>query len=90
MAQVEVSLVDAQGRFVAADERVYYQLTGDAEILGIENGAPDDLTPYAERYRSTRNGRAIVYVRAGHAAGDIVLHAYTRSGIKAQCVIAQA
>lgn len=90
VAQVEVSLVDAQGRFVAADERVYYQLTGDAEILGIENGAPDDLTPYAERYRSTRNGRAIVYVRAGHAAGDIVLHAYTRSGIKAQCVIAQA
>ena len=89
IAQVEVTLCDAQGRVTAQDERVMYQITGDAQIIGIENGCPDDLTPYAEKYRRTRGGRAIVYVRAGRLAGDITLHAYTASGLKARCVLTQ-
>ena len=90
IAQVEVTLLDAQGRIAAAaDERVIYQITGDAQITGIENGTPDDLTPYAEKYRMTREGRALVYLRAGRMAGDITLLAYTKSGLKAQCVISQ-
>ena len=50
IAQVEVALRDAEGRLAAGDDEViHYQITGDAEILGIENGKPDDLTPYAEK-----------------------------------------
>ncbi len=90
VAQVEVTLKDAEGRVAAADDQmVTYQLTGDAEIIGIENGKPDDLTPYAQRSRQTLDGRAIVYIRAGRMAGEITLHAFTRSGLKAQCVINQ-
>ena len=90
VAQVEVSLLDAQGRLAAAhDTEVTYQLVGDAEILGIENGAPDDLMPYASRQRSTRGGRAIVYLRAGTHKDEIVLHACTGDGIKAQCRLRQ-
>lgn len=90
VAQVEVSLLDGQGRLAAAyDTEVTYQLTGDAEILGIENGAPDDLTPYASRRRATHGGRAIVYLRAGTRADQIILHASTREGIKAECVLRQ-
>ena len=90
VVQVEVSLLDEQGHLAAAyDTEVTYQLTGDAEILGIENGAPDDLTPYASRRRATKGGRAIVYLRAGTCVDEIVLHARTKDGVKAQCVLRQ-
>ena len=85
-AQIEVSLLDENGNFAAADDReVYYQLLGDGEILGIENGKPDDLTPYAARCRSTYRGRAVVYVRAGTLPGALTLYAYTKNGLSAEC-----
>ena len=78
--QVEVSLCDADGNLSGTDDKcIYYQLIGDGEILGIENGKPDDLTCYAEKHRRTFNGRAIVYIRAN---GAITLHAFTKDGIK--------
>ena len=83
--QIEVSLIDANGNLACADDKcVYYQLLGNGEILGIENGKPDDLTCYAEKYRSTYRGRAIVYIRA---SGKILLHAFTKDGISANIEI---
>ena len=90
VVQVEVCLLDGQGHLAAAyDTEISYQITGDAEILGIENGAPDDLTPYASRRRATKGGRAIVYLRAGIRPDEIILHACTKNGIKAQCALRQ-
>lgn len=86
--QVEVKLRDSHGLVAAAhDEVIHYQLLGDGEILGVENGKPDDLTPYAEKYRQTFLGRAIVYIRAGRMPGEITLRAYTRSGLEAICLL---
>ena len=84
VAQIEVLLADENGAPAAADDKeLYYQLLGDGEILGIENGKKDDLTPYAARYRSTFRGRALVYVRAGTVPGPLQLYAYTKSGLRA-------
>ena len=83
IAQIEVSLLDSNGNIAATDDKtIYYQLTGDAEIVGIENGNPQDLTSYKEKYRNTYSGRAIVYIRAGTIQGDITLHAYTKDNLK--------
>ncbi|MGN0754249.1 MAG: sugar-binding domain-containing protein [Aristaeellaceae bacterium] len=87
--QVEVSLLDNEGRLTGKDEDIRYQIVGDAEILGIENGIPDDLTPYAEKHRATKQGRAIVYLRAGTLPGEVTLYAYTRSGLRAQVSLPQ-
>ena len=87
--QVEVSLLDSEGRLTGKDEDIRYQIVGDAEILGIENGIPDDLTPYAEKHRATKQGRAIVYLRAGTLPGEVTLYAYTRSGLRAQVSLPQ-
>ncbi len=93
--QVEVELHDAEGcqpgssRLTAKDEDIRYQIVGDAVILGIENGIPVDLTPYAEKHRATKQGRAIVYLRAGTLPGDVKLHAYTMSGLKADVTFTQ-
>ena len=89
VAQVEVELLDAAGRRTARDELLFFQLLGDGEILGIENGRPDDLTPYAERHRATLDGRAIVYLRAGRAPDALTLRAFTRGGLRAECALEQ-
>ena len=87
--QVEVELKDADGCLTAKDEVIKYQIVGDAVILGIENGIPVDLTPYAEKHRQTKQGRAIVYLRAGTLPGDVTLYAYTMSGLKANVTFKQ-
>ena len=88
--QVEIELRDDEGRLTAKDEDIKYQLLGDAVILGIENGIPVDLTPYSEKHRTTKQGRAIVYLRAGTLPGDVTLYAYTMSGLKASITFQQA
>ena len=81
-------MLDNDGNIAAADDKtIYYQITGDAQIIGIENGKPDDLTPYCEKHRNTFRGRAIVYVRAGTIADEITLYAYTKDGLKAKTEI---
>ncbi len=82
VAQVEICLLDESGQ-PALDEIVHCQIVGDMRLLGIENGRPDDLTPYAEPYRSTLDGRAIAYLRAGRVPGPASLHAWTASGLRA-------
>ena len=56
----------------------------------VENGIPVDLTPYSEKHRQTKQGRAIVYLRAGTLPGDVTLYAYTMSGLKANVTFQQA
>ena len=81
--QLEIALLDKNGNTSSADDNViYYQILGDGEILGIENGKPDDLTCYAEKYRSTYRGRAIVYLKK-HAE-KIRLFAFTKDGLTAE------
>ena len=86
MAQVEIRLLDEDGQ-PALDECIHCQVVGDGELLGIENGRPDDLTPYREAFRRTLEGKAIAYLRAGRTAGPLLLHVWTRSGLKADCAI---
>ncbi len=85
VAQVEVTLLDRDGHAACQEEDIHWQLLGDGEILGIENGRGDDLTPYSARHRQTREGRAIVYLRAGTMAGELQLFGFTRGGLKATC-----
>ena len=82
LVQAEILLTDAAGTPVFADEDVTVQILGDGEILGIENGRPDDLTPYSSHTRSTLCGRAVVYVRVN--GGPVTLYAGTKSGLRAE------
>ena len=82
-AQVEITLLDEAG-FPAADEIIHCQIVGDVQLLGIENGKPDDLTPYTESFRTTLDGRAIAYLRAGRIPGPAFLYVWTASGLRAE------
>lgn len=69
MQQIEVSLLDADGRIAAADDRLLTVEAGrGGSFMGIENGCASDLTSYASAARPTWRGRAIVYIRKAGAA----------------------
>ena len=81
--QMEAVLLDAQGN-PAADETLHCQILGDLALLGLENGTPDDLTPYREAYRATREGSLTVYLRAGCTGGNATVRIWSESGIAAE------
>lgn len=60
--QIELSLVDCQGNLTDANQIISFK-GENCEFLGFENGDMDDITNYAEKYRRTRNGRAVCYVK---------------------------
>ena len=87
IAVVEICLLDANGNLCAGREKtVHVQLQGDGELLGLENGKPDDLTPYASACRETLSGRLTAYVRLGE--GSVTVHAWTREGCRADLELA--
>lgn len=88
--QIEVELHDADGSTTPSDLPVRIQIDGDATLLGMENGLPDDLTPYFVHERRTRDGKMIAYVRAGLTKGTITLSARVGEGIAAVLTIDQA
>lgn len=81
--QLEAVLLDKDGR-PAQDEVIRCQVLGDVEILGMENGLPDDLTPYTERFRTTGEGTLTVYLRKGKSEGKALVYARTDSGLEAE------
>ena len=88
VVQIELRLLDAAGNLAATDDRVFrVQLLGDADILGLENGKPDDLTPYSEPFRSTFRGRLLIYLRPGRLPGPVLLRVFDRQGLSAQITL---
>ena len=84
--QVEVFLRDRDGN-PALDEPVRCQVIGDLELLGMENGIPDDLTAYSASCRSTLDGRLIVFLRkTGSSDGENLLYLRTGSGLREKAV----
>ena len=84
--QLEAVLLDKDGR-PAQDEIIRCQVLGDVEILGMENGLPDDLTPYSEHFRTTGEGTLTVYLRKGKSEGKALVYARTDSGLEAELTL---
>ena len=84
--QLEAELTDEHDR-PAKDELIHCQVLGDITLLGLENGQPDDLTPYSASFRRTREGTLTLYVRAGKTGGTASVHVRTGSGLHASRTI---
>jgi len=85
IVQVEASLLDADGNAVTSrDMELRFALVGGGEIISIDNGRIDDLTPYASHSRGTYLGRAIVYVRPGDGESTLYVSA---GGIRRELVL---
>ena len=80
--QLTIELLDGKDR-PAEDETVYCQVLGNCTLLGLENGRPDDLTPYPEIHRMTREGTLTAYFRGGEIRGEGAVHVWTAAGLQA-------
>jgi len=78
-AQIEVRLVDASGKRCAQSSAlVRASASGNARIIGLENGDISDCCSYAARERRAFEGRLIVYALvdiSNPEAGEVTLSA---------------
>ncbi|MCD8049105.1 MAG: DUF4982 domain-containing protein [Clostridia bacterium] len=88
--RVDVSVVDKDGKVVQnADNTIYAQITGAAEISGIENGSGHDLTPYSERFRKLNGGRLVIYIKSTAQKGEAKL-TVTSDGLESALIAIKA
>ena len=68
VAQIEVRLVDDEGRTVpVADNKLQISLQGEGRILGIDNGRPDCHEQWKSTERTAFHGLLFVIVQAGES-----------------------
>lgn len=74
--QLELRLLDAQGRRVRSKDKVLtVKVEGSGQLAGLENGNLGDVTPYSQDSRSTFGGRLLAFVRrVGN--GDITVKVF--------------
>ena len=60
--QLEVTLLDGNGRRVYHDSTLLHVHVDNGTLLGIENGDLADVTEYTANYRRAYRGQLIVYV----------------------------
>lgn len=74
VAQVEIRIVDSEGRFVpTANCELEITVEGDAKILGIDNGRPDCHEFWKDNKRTTFHGMMLIVIQAGKTKGNIKL-----------------
>ncbi len=78
--QFEVTVRDEFGIPVTDDDIEVTIAVTNGTLLGIENGRPDDLTPYFNPTRHTWRGRLIAYVRVGDRPGIMTVKATADGG----------
>jgi hypothetical protein len=83
IAQIEIAVVDGDGRLVAnASDMVGVMVEGAATLLGIDNGDLADNTPFFATERRAYQGRLIAYVRSNGQAGPITVYCHGRGALK--------
>ncbi len=83
LAVVNVAILDTQGRIVpVADNKIAFQVTGPAKLIGVGNGDPSSHEPDKAGTRSAFHGLAQALVQTSHKTGTIVIKAES-PGLKA-------
>ena len=91
IAQIEVTVVDAQGNWAPhAADMIHVTVEGAGTLLGIENGDQADNTDYSAPHRRAYHGRLLVYVRAGEQTGPITVTCRTAGSLRDAVVKLQA
>ena len=88
MAHIEIEVIDDNGKlFYLAHNEINLTLEGPGEIIGMENGDPQDLEPYSSRKRKVYNGKLLVYIRTKTVVGQIVIKAESKGLEPARLVV---
>ena len=76
LAFVTVEVVDKDGNLCPnAENQVFFDIEGNAEIAGVDNGCQTSLERFKADNRKAFNGKCLVVVKAGKRPGKVVLRA---------------
>lgn len=80
LSYITVDVTDQEDNFVpAASNKIEFQISGDGEIVGVDNGNPISRERYKDKdgswSRSAFNGKALVIVRSTKKAGSFTVTA---------------
>jgi len=79
---ITVKVIDAEGNVVPrADNMVKFEVTGDAKIVGVDNGNPISHEPFKANFRKMHNGLCLVVLQSGDKSGKAILTA-TSEGLQ--------
>jgi|APCry1669188910_1035180.scaffolds.fasta_scaffold05616_1 beta-galactosidase len=72
LSYVAVEILDEQGNLVPNDDRlIHFTLNGNAEIAGVGNGNPKDVSSFQQPQKSTFLGKGLIIVRPKGNSGKI-------------------
>ncbi|MGZ3879981.1 MAG: DUF4982 domain-containing protein, partial [Flavisolibacter sp.] len=75
---VTVRITDSEGNLVPnADNLVRFQIKGEGEIAGVDNGLQTSLEPFKASYRKAFNGMCLVIIKTTQKRGSIQLTAHS-------------
>lgn len=88
VAHLIVQLVDEKGREVKTDNaQIEFELEGDARILGVDNGARDNIQDFQSNTIETSKGRCLLIVQSNRTKGPIKIKATSQEfGSKTQII----
>ncbi len=76
VAHLVVQLTDEHGNPVLTDNaEISFEMEGDARILGVDNGAPDNIQGFQSDHIKTDKGRCLIIVQSGLTSGPLHLTA---------------
>ena len=77
-----VKVLDSEGNLVPhADNLVKFEITGNAAIVGVDNGSPISHEPFKANYRKAFNGLCLAVLQSGEKSGKVTLTA-TSEGLE--------
>ena len=84
---VTVTVVDEKGTLVPyADNLIRFKISGDGNIVGVDNGLQTSDEPFQASYRKAFNGLCLAVIRSAERAGQITLEAMS-DGLKESSIV---
>jgi len=87
LCQVELQIADKDGNPVyIAENDITVNISGDANLLGLESGSTVSHENYQANHRQVLNGRLIAYVQPGKTPGKITV-LFNSPGLKPATIV---
>ncbi len=76
VSHLVVQLIDEKGREVKTENvKVTFEVEGDARLLGVDNGADDNINPFQSNSIVTSQGRCLAIIQSTKNAGTVKVKA---------------
>lgn len=84
VAHLVVQLMDEDGNPVLTENRkISFEVEGDARILGVDNGAPDNVQDFQSNHIVTDQGRCLLIIQSNTNTGKVTVTANS-DGLESQ------